>query len=293
MPTQNFLVVTTGNLSWTAGANWSQTTAPAAGEAVTIGAADNNCIFNAGLAGNTATLESLDISRAFVGQIGTATAYLEQPASTINIGTPVATGNPNGSTRIKLNAGTAAATINVFGSATTGADAYLDPVRLLANNAATVLNVLGGAVGLATATPAETATVGTINQTGGTLNVGIGATWTTFNQSSGTATIKSGGSTVTQTSGTLTLMGTGTVPTISAAGTVILNMRASAGTTSSNVNLFDGATLDLTGNPAAITLSTVTAKAGSKCKILPNPANPSHLTITTLVREPGSELTIG
>lgn len=286
---QNFLSVTTGNLSWTASANWSLGTAPAAGDAVSLVAGD--AVFNAGLAGNTATLASFSIPRSFTGQVGTSSAYLEQPATTFNISTPV-TGNPSGSPRIKLNAGTAAATINVFGSGSS-ADAYLEPVRLLANNASTTINISGGTVGVATTTPAETTTIGTVNQTGGTINLGLGTTWTTFNQSAGTATIRSGGTTITQTDGTITLEGTGTVPTINLAGTVYLNLRAAAGTTSTNINLFDGATLDLTGNPAAIVLGTVTAKSGCKCKILANPANPSHLTINTLVREAGSELTIG
>lgn len=218
--------------------------------------------------------------------------HLIQPATLVTIG---AAGNnagisDNGSGRFLLNTGTVQTTITVLNTSSSSTDTTLEPVRLLGSHASNAINMLGGTVGLATTYPTLTATFNTIKQTGGTLSGGPGLTWATVFLTDGTLNLYSGtaGGSITQDGGTLNLWGTGTVGTIGTAGTVNLNMRAASGTTVSSLTLNDGAVLDLTGNPANLSVTTLAVSGSVTIKC--DPANPGHFTWTTLTRAAGSEI---
>lgn len=218
--------------------------------------------------------------------------YLTQPATLAQFG---AAGNnssitSNGSGRFNWNAGTAQTTVTVLATGLSSTDTTLEPLRILGSHASNAISVLGGQVGLGTTYPTETCTFATIKQTGGTLNGGVGLTWSTIYLTDGTMNLYSGASsgTLTQAGGTLTAWGTGQIGTLSTAGTVNLNLRANSGNTVTTLNLNDGATLDLTGNPANIAVGTI-AVTGS-VTIKTDPANPGHLSWTTLTRAAGSEV---
>jgi hypothetical protein len=52
--------------------------------------------------------------------------------------------------------------------------------------------------------------------------------------------------------------------------------------------LFDGAILDLTGNPSAVSVATL--RVSGNVTIKRNLANPGHFTWTTLTQDPGSTI---
>lgn len=221
--------------------------------------------------------------------------YLIQPATLATFGAAGNnTGTPaNGSGRFKWNAGSVATTATVLATSQSVADTNFEPLRIIGTHASNVLYMLGGLVGLATTTVAEVATFATISQTGGTLNAGAGLTWTTIYQSGGTLNLAGGAASgaITQTKdATARLAGAGTVANLTIGGTCHLDLRkATAGDTVTGTLELAGGTLDLSGNPAAISVGTL--KTTGDCTVILNKANPGHLSWTTLTRSAGSTLT--
>jgi hypothetical protein len=222
--------------------------------------------------------------------------YLIQPATLVSIGAAGNnTGTPaNGSGRFKLNTGTAQATVTVYQTSQSAADTNFEPVRLLGSHASNTLNMLGGLVGLATTTVAETATFATINQTGGTLNGGIGLTWSAVTQSGGTLKLNSGAAsgTVTNSRGATTyLAGAGTIANLNIGGTCYLDIRkaTSGDTITGAVTLYDGAVLYMTGNPSDVSFASLVVYGNAT--IVANPANPGHVSWSSITRNAGSTLT--
>lgn len=219
---------------------------------------------------------------------------LIQPATAVTIGAP--SNNPgvgaNGSGRIAYDAGTVQTTLTILNTSSSSSDDGLEPVRVIGSHASNKLYVLGGLVGAATTLVSETATFATISQTGGVLNGGPGLTWSALQQSGGTMNLTSGSAsgTIIQTGSdsTITLTGTGTLGEVSVGGTLALNMRASSGDTVSILTLNDGATLDLTGNPAIVDVDSWVVNGSVTVRT--NPANPGHFTWNTLTRNAGSRI---
>jgi hypothetical protein len=198
-----------------------------------------------------------------------------------------------GSGRISVDFGSVQTAATIVSTKTSGTDSNLEPVRLLGSHASNTLTVNGGLVGVATTTPTETATLATINVTGGTLNGGPGLTWTDINQTGGTINLNcgaSGSSDVNQSAGTCTINGAGTIVNITVAGTMKLNVRkASAGDTiTGTLQVLDGGVLDFSGNPANISITTL--RVTGEVTIRRNQANPGHVSWTTLTQDPGSSI---
>jgi hypothetical protein len=219
---------------------------------------------------------------------------LIQPATLAQFGAP---GNSNvssaGSGRWVHDFSSVQTTVTVLNTAQNSTDTALEPLRIVGTHASNVLYMLGGTCGLATSAATDLAQFLTINQSGGTLNGGLGLTWTNIYQSGGTLRLNSGSSSgvITQASGTCSLSGAGTIATITVGGTLYLDIRkASAGDTiTGTLTLNDGCTLDLTRNPANISVATLVING--KVTIKTNPANPGHFSWTTLTRNPGSQIT--
>ena len=158
-------------------------------------------------------------------------------------------------------------------------------MRILGSNSSSKLIVLGGRVGVATNLPGETATLGEVDVAGSnapsatsvpasrwtTANVSAGGTLTTNSGSSGTLSVATEPSAVTQ--------GSAAIATVNAGGTVALNHRPASGAGITTLNLYPTGTADFSGNPAAITVTTLNHQRGGVLSA--NPANPAHLTVTT------------
>lgn len=268
----------------------------ASGDAVTIsGAAQSE--YNGTFAISNVTTNTFDYSVSGTPATPATGSPLAHRSDYLCIGvTSFTYGDPGngtsaaaGSGRFKINFGATQVAATVLGTRSTGADASLEPLRILGTHASNTLAVLGGLVGIATTTPDETATFATLNLVAGTLNAGAGLTWTTVNQVDGTLRLKSGGTTFTQSGGTATLDGAGTITTATVGGTLKLNLRkATAGDTVTTLHLTDGAELDLTGNPAAISIGTL--QVSGSVKIRRNLASPGHLSWTTLTQDAGSTI---
>ncbi|HET6251040.1 MAG TPA: hypothetical protein VFE47_25355 [Tepidisphaeraceae bacterium] len=281
----------------TVGANWTKSdgttgAAPANGDDVYIQAIPGVVLANIAAADMSGvTLNSLTISQTFAGTIGTADTtsgayfgYWKIGATTWTIGAPSADGiTYSGSGRIKLNFGSAAFTGTVIATGSS-ADEGAEPVRIVGSNSASKLAVLGGRVGVATNLPGETATLGEVDLagSGAICNLGPGVTWTTANVAGGgTLTLNSGssGALSVASGASAFVQGPAAVATVNAGGNLTLNHRPASGAGITTLNLYPTGTADFSGNPAAITVSTVNHYRGGV--ISANPANPSHLTVTT------------
>ena len=294
----SFWWTSTSSTDPTVGANWTKSdgttgAVPANGDNVyvvpiagltlaSIGAADQHTI----------ALASLTVSQGFAGTIGTSAApggYWRVGAAILNLGSPVLDqSSPQGSTRIKIDTGSTSAVVNVYntGNATTSADIGFEPTRII-GSAITTINLYNGFFGVATNSPGETSTVGTVNVTGGTCDLGPGVTWTTGtaasnNGAAGVLNVASAGTTLTTSSGaTATATGSGAITTVNAGGTTNLNNR-SGGTDITTLNIYSTGTADFSGNPSASTVATLNLYGGGMWQT--DPANPNHVTATTLHR---------
>lgn len=252
--------------------------------------ADTSATVPAGPMPGSAVFSSLTINQSFTGTIGNAgiAGYWRLGgATTWTIGVPAGNGiNPGGSGRIKIDFGSSTMTGTVLNTSSSSTDSPSEPVRIVNANASSVLNVLQGRVGLATNQPGDTSTVLTVNVVGKSayLNMGSGVTWTNANVASGgTLTSYSGGaSTVLDVaaSSEAILYGTTKVGTITNSGTVEHNVRPAAGAASDTINNYDGGNVDFSGNPATGTITTLNAYSGSQINV--DPANPGHMTFSTI-----------
>ncbi len=231
---------------------------------------------------HTIVLASLNISQTWTEAIGTGAqpgGYWQIGATTVTIGIPPSDGSsPGGSGRIKLNIGSTATTINILNTAQSSTDTGYEPVRLL-GSAIAALNMTAGFAGLATSTPGETATVTTVNGSGGILDLGAGVTVTTVNVAGGATVNTNGGATTCNVAAgsTAILNGATAITNVNVAGSVSHNIR-NGGVGTTTMNIYGGGTVDFSGAPAAVTVTTINLYATGKYTA--NPASPSHLTVT-------------
>ena len=281
----------------TLGANWTKSdgttgTAPTTGDDVTIAAIPGVTLAPIGAADMSAvTLNSLTISQTFTNTIGTPSTasgsffgYWKIGATTWTLGTPSADGSSaTGSPRIKLDFGSAAFTGTVLATGTSS-DPGLAPLRIKGTSASNKLYVLGGRVGVATNLPGESSTLSELDVAGSTAvcTLGPGVTWSAANVSAGaTLTTNSGssGSLSVSPGSAATTQGSSTIATINAGGPMYLNHRPNSGAAITTLNLYPTGTADFSQSPAPVTVTTLNHHKSAT--LIANPANPSHLTVTT------------
>lgn len=190
-------VAATGPNFWNNAANWAENSVPVTGDDVTI---EFNTPILFGVAQSAVTLTSLTISKSFKSQIGlprvNANKYAEDRptelaigATTLNVGLG---GSGDGSTFLRIDAGSVQQTLNVYTTATGSADAPALIWR--GTNTNNVVNVYGGSVGIGFY-PGDTATVKTLRVgykeqiSDTTVDIGEGVTLT----GSGATVKQSGG----------------------------------------------------------------------------------------------------
>ena len=220
---------------WSDALNWNGDV-PANGDDVVI---ENNAVdIDEGLAQGAVTLASLTISQTYTGKIGTTAAYLAINSTLVDIGAYYGTASPAGSGRIRLNLGAVQSTVTIHNSATTATDTNYAPIRLLGTHAANVINVRKGTVSIADDVPGEVSTVATLNvsyvsavSTDANVIIGSGVTLTTLTKIGGAATLECAATTATQTGGTLTTTGSGTITTLNAKGGTLTTTGSGAITT--------------------------------------------------------------
>ena len=156
-------------------------------------------------------------------------------------------------------------------------------MRIKGSNAANHLSVLGGRVGVARNLPGEAATLAELDVSGSTAvcNLGPGVTWTNANVASGATLTTNSGSTGTlslPSGATAITQGAGAIATINAGGAAILNHRPAAGAAITTLNLYPTGVADFSQNPANVTVTTLNHQRGGVLSA--NAANPGHLTVT-------------
>lgn len=270
MATKFFLAASS---DWDDTDNWTGAAVPADGDDVYIEDCDQDIDTN--LDQSDIALASLNIAQSYTGLIGTATAYLNIEATTVNIGYNHGTGNPVGSGRIKLDLngddGSTPATINILNSASNSEDNYLPPIRLIIDYDTTYVNIFKGTVGIACETD-ETSVVGTIN-TGYVSNInndvsayiGSGVTLTTLNHNGGKINMRCGATTVNCDAGTLTTDGNGAITNLNITNGICISNSTGTITTA----IVTGGELDLLKSPKARTISTLKLDAPGKVKYDP------------------------
>lgn len=292
-----------GPKDWSDVNNWDIGALPggAASQDVFIENFSGEILYGLDQSGIANTLDSLTIGATFTGKLGdegsagTVGDYLQIKSTVVDIGIHLGSGSPAGSGRIKIDVGSTASTINVYKSAASS-DSSKPAVRLLADNAATDINVFRGSVGLAYES-GETSSVNDIivswltNRAGdSSVYVNDGVTvGGVLTKSGGTATVQVAIATITNSSGTLNITGSGNITTLNITGGTVTSV--SSGTIGT-VNVTGGiVTLWDTGNITTITASsgtvnisgtaTIGTLAAEGASVFPNSTGTiSALTIT-------------
>ena len=240
-------------------------TAPANSDNVLV---DGRCtVALTGASMLTVTLAKLDIV-AQSYSIGSSAAPWQIGTGVLLVNRPPATGATQGPTTVALSLGTAPFSGTVFASPAGGASNQ-EPVLLAATNSANVLTVLGGSVGIATMTPGQTSTFGTVSASGSSIvNLGSGATLS-LAEVSGSARVRMSGTlTVANVrGGVLTVDSASIVGTVTAysGATVAIASRISGAEITSLVS--EGGTLDLSSDPRPVSVTTLTLNAPLTVKV--------------------------
>lgn len=256
-----------GSVAFTNTALWSSGTVPVTGDDVYM-LQGNGLTFDQDVNQSAILLNSLTTGDGGPQLGGSGTNYFRIGATIQAHGVPSTDGRiGSGSGRLKIDSGTNATTVTVYKTASQGADTGIPAACFLGANTNNAISVLAGNVGLAATSPADAATWGTINNSGGTLAVGPGVTYSSYvgNGRSAAATLQAGGNTVTLTSvnGTVTTQGTFAIGTVTAlGGTLYLGHRASSGTMVGTVNLNGGA-IDMSANPATFSFGALAYTSGT------------------------------
>lgn len=214
------------------------------------------------------TLDSLTIGASFTGKLGDEGAagtigdYLQIKATIVNIGSHFGSGSPAGSSRVKVDTGSVASTINVYKSAAS-TDSAKSSVRLLANNAATDINVYRGNVSIAHAS-GETTSINdvivswlTSRATDSSVFIGPGVTvGGVLTKTGGDCVLQVAVATITHSSGTMTITGSGNITTLNITGGAVAS--GSSGTIGTLTVTGGSVTLTGTGN-----ITTINAESGT------------------------------
>lgn len=260
--------------NWSTASNWSTGSVPVDGDEVVIDGRSTNAI-TSGLNQSAVTLASLRIDLSNAYNVGTATAPLQVGATICYIGrdeTSGATGS--GASLVNIDFGSVQTACYVYGSPNTGSDG-IEPVILKGTHASNVVHVYGGVVGVATADPADVATVATLNVEGGRATCSNGCTLTTVNQDAGTLFLEAAATTINQHAGTLETIGSGAITTANVSGTARFN---STGTITT-LNVYGSGLADFSNNAAARTVTNA-SKFSNSARINAATAAPLAITFT-------------
>lgn len=271
--------ISTSSTSFSTGANWSDTNAPANDDVLVfnhLGTANCTSDLGTSLTGLTIIVE-----KSYTGRIGvlsgsTAT-YLVIDGGTIHIGQQSGQGSASGSNLIMINNGSTAATYNIYDSSSSSASTYYPPI--LIKGTSMTVNQFGGSVGVAALTGETAAGAFNVSKGAGSIDpslfLGAGVTpsaiyqnaGSVYNRANNTVTLvdKNGGTyrydgtgahtTINNYGGTVYSEGTGTVTTLRNGGTVDFSRDARAKTVS-NCDLYKGGIIDLrTGKQLSVTFS--------------------------------------
>lgn len=146
-----------GPYDFNTAANWSDGIVPL--DTDTLYFEDNSYSVFYGLIQAT-TLAALHIRQSYTGSIGTANHYLAFDGVTAwTIGEHYGVGTMSGSTRIKINFGSAAWTGKIYNSASSSADTGLPPIQILGTDNTSDLYVYKGSVGVACNGSTEASTI--------------------------------------------------------------------------------------------------------------------------------------
>lgn len=262
----DYNVNTSGAFVWATGANWAATTAPVSTNLITV--SNSSGAIDASNQ-SAVTLASLTVPMTFTGTAGTwalnVAGYLRLSSTLAYFGAAGNSGTAaTGSGRWMQDFGTNATSILVYNTSSSPTDANLEPLRFLGVHASNVITVVGGRVGIATTIPGEVSTFPTVNNGGGTLDLGAGVTWTTLNNTGGTTNVLSAGTTVNAQAGTVNIGGTGALTTANAqGGTINYGSTGTLGT----LHMYDGF-VDLTVSPLARIVSSIVLHEGNSTLIV-------------------------
>lgn len=252
---------TDGDLA--ANANWSPANTPINGDDVVFENGTDDLDTN--LDQSAVTLDSLTIKQSWVGQFGTATAYVQWGATEVFIGEKLGKASPNGSPRIKLDMGAVAGTVTIYNTASTSTDPELLPVLLKMTEATIDVYVRSGDVGIAWGSALETSTLRAIHVLGSQarVSIGNGVTLTELDLAAGrtdllcaatTVTVKAGNlvteqggaiTTMTVTGGNVVSNSIGTIGTLNAKGGVVDFLQSSEPRIVTTTDIWRGADLRL------------------------------------------------
>jgi hypothetical protein len=252
---------TNGTFS-TAG-NWTPSGPPTTGDTVIF---DHNATRSIDGANQSAVLlASLVVTDAFSYAIGSAGTELQIGATSLEIGKPTGNGQSySGPTGIYLNTGTNANTTTIYGTGSTTPATGKDLVHIRGVSTSNELTMQGGSVGIATNAAADTATVPTINVTGGRLNIGTGATLTTVTIAGGTLVGRSAITTLNINGGTVETYGTFAITTVNNKTGGRFNCLHRNGTSNAITTYnMQGGTLDVSKDARTIVVGTWNSGPGS------------------------------
>lgn len=224
-----------GPNDWSTSKNWSTGAVPTTGDTVNLDYAADDIKY--GLAQSGLTLAALNIFSTFTGTLGLsktntdATDYPEYRQDYLQIGATlcnIGTGPGAGSQRIKHDAGSVACAWTVTNSSN-GIETDLEAVILKGTSASNTLTVTKGSVGVAVFGGEAANISGGVNigyqgsQTSDSqVRLASGVTLASVSQSGGQVTINSA-CTLTMTSGTTTIAGSGATTATVEGGTLIYN----------------------------------------------------------------------
>jgi len=275
----------TGPNFWDDAENWSEGSAPGAGDDVVI--ADSSVNIAWGLDQSAVTVASITIMDTYTGKIGlnysafatsadAATvdtsktdyrdSHLKIIPTLLDIGEGHGLGTGTGSGRINIDCHTDAVVATVHKTANVASETGRSAVSIKLNSGTAKLHVVsatGGVfVGSRSDSPITKTTVGNIHvsaQSTSRVTVEDGTTLTTYRQDGGNCRLQCGATTVTVNGGQLTVQGDSAITTLNVHGGNVLHNGSG---NISTVNLIGGL-LDMTGVGAARTISTLAFSAGS------------------------------
>ena len=223
-------VASAGPNDWSTAANWDGGVVPINSDIVIIENTADNITY--GLGQSAMTLDELHIKQSFTGSLGlievNESGYEEYLETYLEIGATlvfIGQGDGSGSGRIKLNTGSDQVALNVYnnGSPT---DTDLKSTMWKGTSASNEVNITKGSFGAAIL-GSEVATIATLKvgfasesqiNTDSDVLLGSGVTLTTVDMQGGTVEINSNVTTVNQTNGNSSLLGTITATTITLDG---------------------------------------------------------------------------
>ncbi len=271
--TRSAVTASRGPNDWNTAANWSGEAVPGS-DNITIDGRSASAILY-GMDQSAVTPANLYIDHSNGYQIGTTTAKLRFAgvSGLLRIGAPAGDGSTgSGAPLVNLSIG-GSWTAKIENSRSQGLSG-LPPVNLAGGTGSIYQS--GGILGVGKASPGDTGTLAVAQVTSGSLYVGSSIVWSgTITNLGGNVKTECGGSgtTLSQSGGTTTTLGTSKVANIAATGgKLIINNRPSSGNFVDQLSLLpapatpQGPTLDATGDqrtPASYFAGTFTWGAGT------------------------------